>query len=227
MLWSIAAGKNGVLSVSVIVAQKQFLFDLIGGFGVAMLVKPRAGNVPLIHPVLIASLNSDGRAVVAMSQPASQVGAFDVDPEVQLTFQSPNQFAWMRGTATVERSRDEIERIWRPDWIDWFPKGPIDSSLCLLIVQIIEGEYWDRRVVGGFEHVLESARAYLVGSTQNDCPPHGKVKLSKPRARPSESSRRGAAKPAQSSGKATAGQSVATQPSNGAAHALRRVADQT
>lgn len=215
------------MSVSVIVAQKQFLFELIGGFGVAMLVKLRAGDAPLIHPVLIASLNSDGRAVVAMSQKASHVDAFDVDPEVQLTFQSPNQFAWMRGTATVERSRDEIERTWRPDWIDWFPKGPMDSSLCLLIVQVAEGEYWDRRVVGGLEQVLESAKAYLVGSTQTDYPPHGKVKLSNPRARPPESSRRAPTKPAQSSGKTTAGQSADPQPSSGAEHTSPREADQT
>ena len=213
--------------MSVIVAQKQFLFELIGGFGVAMLVKPRAGDAPIIHPVVIASLDSDGRAVVAMSQPASQVDAFDVDPEVQLTFQSPNQFAWMRGTVTVERSRDEIKRTWRPDWIDWFPKGPMDSSLCLLIVQVTEGEYWDRRVVGGLEHALESAKAYLVGSTQTDCPPHGKVKLSKPRARPPEASRRAATKPAQSSGRPPAGQLGPTSPFRRAEHTSPREPGQT
>ena len=215
------------MSVSVIVAQKQFLFELIGGFGVAMLVKLRPGDAPLIHPILIASLNSDGRAVVAISQQASQVDAFDVDPEVQLTFQSSNQFAWMRGTATVERSPDEIERTWRPEWIDWFPKGPMDSSLCLLIVQVAEGEYWDRRVVGGLEQVLESAKAYLVGSTQTDCPPHGKVKLSKPRARPPESSRRAATKPDQSSGSSPFGQSGPTSPIHQTEQASPRDADQT
>ena len=227
MLWSIGAGKSGVLSVSVIVAQKQFLFELVGGFGVAMLVKPRAGDTPIIHPVLIASLDGEGRAVVALSQQASQVDAFDLDPDVQLTFQSANQFAWMRGTATVERSRDEIERHWRPDWIDWFPKGPIDSSLCLLIVQVTEGEYWDRRIVGGIEQALESAKAYLVGSTQTDCPPHGKVKLSKPRARPPETSRRDLAKPAQSSGRPKIGQSGATPPSNRADDRPSSKPDQT
>lgn len=176
--------------MSVIVAQKQFLFDLIGDFRIAMLVKPRPGAPSIIRPVLVASLEADGHAVVATSQLAAEVDAFNADGDVMLTFQSSDRFAWMRGNATVERSRDAIERYWRPGWIDWFPKGPTESSMCLLFVEGTEGEYWDRRVVGGFGQALESAKAYFVGTTQTECPPHGKVKLAKPRKRPAESTRR-------------------------------------
>ena len=92
------------MSVSVIVAQKQFLFELIGGFGVAMLVKLRAGDAPLIHPVLIASLNSDGRAVVAMSQKASHVDAFDVDPQGNRV----NIISWRRSLRDSRRPRRRL-----------------------------------------------------------------------------------------------------------------------
>lgn len=198
--------------MSVIVAQKQFLFELIGDFRIAMMLKPRNGVPSVIRPVLIASLDDDGRAVVATSQKPSEVDAFDDDGDVMLTFQSADRFAWMRGNARVERSREEVERYWSADWIDWFPKGPSDSSLCLLFIESTEGEYWDRRVVGGFEQVLESAKAYFVGATQMDCPPHGKVKLAKPRKRPAESTRRNPARPPQTAAAGVSANAPAEQP---------------
>lgn len=185
--------------MSVVIAQKQFLFDLIGEFRIAMLVKPCAVGPSFVRPVLIAHLEQDGHAIVASRLQDDEAEAFDSDGTVILTLQTTDQFAWMRGTATIERSRDEIERLWKPDWIDWFPKGPIDSSICLLKIESSEGEYWDRRVVGGFEQVLESAKAFLVGAKQTDCPPHGKVKLSKPRSRSPETGRPRTAKPDESS----------------------------
>lgn len=175
--------------MSVVKAQKQFLLNLIADFHTAMLVKTQPSGLPVVRPVLIASLEQGGRAVVATTDQGPEITGLDGE-DVMLTFQGLDQFAWVYGKASVERSRAQVARFWTDEWANWFTKGKTDPALCLIVVDGAEGEYWDRRVVGGFDQVIETAKAYFVGSTQIDCPPHGKIKLAKPQEKRARAARR-------------------------------------
>jgi general stress protein 26 len=158
--------------------QKQRLFELIGNFDAGMLVIEPAGANLLVKPVRVVELEGGVAVLAAMDDTA--LGEIADGTSALILFQggSTQRFAWLRGETRIVRRRAEIEAKWNETWRDWFPGGPEDPALCLVVLAGTEGEYWDRRQSGGLADVLARARALLVGGEiAEPSPPHGKVKL--------------------------------------------------
>jgi general stress protein 26 len=172
--------------VSTIAAQKQRLIRLLGSFPTAMLVQSHDTAGPLVRPALVASASDAGLVTVAISDRTPEISALETDGEVMLVFQSEDAFAWMRGIAAIEHSREAIDDCWDSRWHAWFPEGPSDPDLCLVGIAATEGEYWDRRASGGLESVLATARALFSGERQANPPPHARIKLAAARRQQAE-----------------------------------------
>lgn len=54
--------------------------------------------------------------------------------------------------ARIENNRDEIARLWKPDWKLWFPEGKDDPSIALMKCNVQRAEYWEPK--GGKLRVL-------------------------------------------------------------------------
>jgi general stress protein 26 len=54
-------------------------------------------------------------------------------------------------------------QLWREPLRTWFPGGPDDPRLRLLVVEPRMAEYWDNRGANKLEYVFEAARAYVAG----------------------------------------------------------------
>ncbi len=166
-----------VQPVSAIAAQKKRLLEVVGEFDTAIIVKQIGRRPPLVFPAPVAV--AEGRNVnVAMRDHSDELAEIEKRGDIVLSFQSDDRFAWIRGVARVERDRTNVERQWSAAFDGWFPDGPLDPGVCIVSITCAEGEYWDYRGSGGLGHVLETAKAYLIGSEQQCAPPHGRVKLS-------------------------------------------------
>lgn len=162
--------------MSTIAAQKERLIRILGSFPTGMLVQIQ-DSAPLVRPALVASASDAGLVTVAISDRSPEISALETDGEVMLVFQSDSAFAWMRGIAAIEHSRDALDDCWDSRWDAWFPQGLADPDLCLVGIAATEGEYWDRRASGGLENVLASARALFAGERHANPPPHARIKL--------------------------------------------------
>jgi general stress protein 26 len=66
-------------------------------------------------------------------------------PRIGLSYADPerDRYVSLSGAARFVDHRDEVRRLWRPEFSRWFPGGPDDPSLGLLHVSITQAEYWD------------------------------------------------------------------------------------
>jgi general stress protein 26 len=139
------------------------LMELLSHFETAMLVT-RAGEQMRARPLSIAESGEDGAVYFSTAIDSPKVAELEADPHVNVVMQDGRRFVSLSGTARVVRDRALIERLWKPSWKVWFPKGKDDPSLCLLRVDPTEAGYWDMSGSRGVRYVFEMAKAYVTGS---------------------------------------------------------------
>ena len=72
-----------------------------------------------------------------------------------------------------------VRQLWREPFRTWFPGGPDDPDLRLLVVEPRLAEYWDNRGANGLEYMFEAAKAYVSGIRPevDEGDQHGRVPL--------------------------------------------------
>ena len=62
--------------------------------------------------------------------------------------------AWISISAIARtvRDRDELKRIWKPEWSAWLPGGPEHADAALLKLRVVNAQYWE--ATGGRARVL-------------------------------------------------------------------------
>lgn len=65
------------------------------------------------------------------------------DPRVNLAFARGGDFVSVSGRAKISREPALIDRLWSEAQRGWFPRGKDDPEICVLVVDLDYGEYWD------------------------------------------------------------------------------------
>jgi general stress protein 26 len=144
-------------------AKQERLYDVIKDFDNAMLVTTAANGRDHARPMHVAQIREDGDVFFATSMDSPKITEIAINPEVVVTFQSDRRFAVVCGRAELVRDRNLIEHLWSEAWKVWFPEGKSDSTLCLIRVDGVEGEYWDNAGMQGVKHAFQAAKAYMQG----------------------------------------------------------------
>jgi len=58
--------------------------------------------------------------------------------------------------ARIEHDRDELRRVFKPDWSAWMPGGPDDPTSVIIKLTVLRAECWNR---DGEHHVFYPERA--------------------------------------------------------------------
>ncbi len=160
------------------VNEREHLYDLLKDFDTAMLVTRSADGHMHSRPMAIAQMRRDADAYFVTHIDSPKVAEISANPNCTLTFQSKTQFASLSGQGTVVRDQALVERLWKPDWKIWFPKGQADPSISMLKFDAQDGEYWDNSGAQGLKFVFNAAKAYVKGETpKEDQKQHAKVDL--------------------------------------------------
>lgn len=66
-------------------------------------------------------------------------------PKVNVSFADPKnqRYVSITGVAQLVRDREQIEKLWKPEFKMWFPEGKDDPDVALLRISLEKAEYWD------------------------------------------------------------------------------------
>lgn len=138
--------------------------ELLAGFDTAMLVTRTLDGAMRARPLSIAEKSGDGTMYFSTAVESGKVHELEQDPRVVVVLQGSGKYVSLSGEAHVQRDRSLIEQLWSESWRVWFPAGPTDPSLCLLVFEPHEADYWDAAGSTGLKYFFEMAKAYVTNS---------------------------------------------------------------
>jgi general stress protein 26 len=94
---------------------------------------------------------------------SAKVSEILANPRAYVVLQDRRRYVFLAGTVSLSKERALVERLWSEAWKLWFPQGKDDPSLCLLVFEPEEGEYWDESGVSGLKYLFKAAKAYAAG----------------------------------------------------------------
>jgi general stress protein 26 len=153
--------------------QQQF-HEVAADFDTAMLVTRGDDGSMHARPMAVADLRPNGETYFATALDSPKVQELERDATALITFQGNDQFATLRGKIRVSRDPALIERLWRESWEVWFPGGKADPNLCILVVNGIDGEFWDRQGTEGIGYRFVDAQTTPDDVAEEN---HAKVKF--------------------------------------------------
>jgi len=88
----------------------------------------------------------------------------EATPDVGLVFIDPNDKAYLSitGRARVMRDTAKTEVVWRKTDEVWWPGGPTDPDVCLILIELLTAELWDGPASNAIA-VFEFAKTRLTG----------------------------------------------------------------
>ena len=159
-------------------SDRNTLDALIGKFDTAMLITHSLDGALRARPMAIAE-HGDG-AVLYFATRAHDEKLEEViqSPRVAITMQAENTYLSISGEARVLTNQVLADSLWSASMRLWFPDGPDDPDLVVLLVDPEYAEYWDRSGARRLEFWWEAGKALVKGEeADDDLSGHGKVTL--------------------------------------------------
>jgi general stress protein 26 len=148
------------------------LIELLKDFDTAMLVTRSMSGSMHGRPMDVAEITDAGELWFAAGLDSGKIAEIRTNPEVMVAIQGKTKWISVTGRAHISTDRQQIARLWKPDWKIWFPDGPNDPNLCLVAVEPIEGEWWDSSGTRGIKFAIEAVKAYVKGEAMPDQKEH-------------------------------------------------------
>lgn len=144
------------------------LDELIDGFDTAMLVTVSLEGKLRARPMAIADHRSAGALYFASRAEDRKLEELLETPRVAVTMQDRDCYLSITGWARLETDLLLADELWSPSMRLWFPEGPRDRQLTLIIVEPQFAEFWDRRGLNRLEFLWEAGKALLRGEKAPD-----------------------------------------------------------
>lgn len=160
------------------ISTQEHFNSLLRKFDTALLVTQSDQQQLRCRPMTIADVESDSDLWFVTSLDASKVSEIMAHPQVCVAMQQGKTCLSLTGRASVVHDRAKIRELWKDAWKVWFPDGQTDSSIALIYVDAVEGEYWDTSGLNGLKYLFKAGKAYLAGERmESDSSINAKVGL--------------------------------------------------
>lgn len=152
------------------------LFELTGRFRAGNLVTRTTDGLLRSRPMTLVLLDAATEELGFLTSIDSEV-AKDLasDPMVSVVFQDARHHVAWSGRAYVDQERYRVTRAWQPELSRWFPEGPEDPNVVLLVVRAIRAEYWSASVVTGALRALGVGASSMLTDVEEAPTRHGVV----------------------------------------------------
>jgi len=139
------------------------VWDIIEKVGVCMLTTQFAGGLRA-RPIEARTDRDAGLIFFVTDVHSAKDDEINAAPDVGLVFIDPKDKAYLSitGRASVMRDAVKTEVVWRKTDEVWWPGGPTDPDVCLLLVEPLTAELWDGPASTAIA-AFEFARARLTG----------------------------------------------------------------
>jgi len=152
------------------------LKEIVGKSRVAMLGTNTHSGIHF-RPMAHVLVDDDGKIWFFTSSTSTKVDELENDSQVILTYsnESENNYFTLKGNAQLSADKEKMKELFSPYTKAWFPEGLEDPTICLLVVQPYEAEYWSAN-----ESKIITSIKMLWAAVTNGKPPageHAKVRL--------------------------------------------------
>ena len=122
------------------------LIKRIKDIKIAMLTTAEQDGALHSRPMYTQESEENGTLWFYTEKDSAKVYEVRKDQHVSLNYSKieDNLFVSISGTASVTADPALIKKYWSEGLRAWFPKGPEDSNIALLRINIDRGEYWDQ-----------------------------------------------------------------------------------
>jgi len=129
------------------------------------------------RPMMVHEVDNEGWLWFLTDRHSRKAWELIHNPQVTIAFQSSNgdRYVSVEGTAVVVRDDVKLEKMWKPSYRAWFPRGKQDGELALVAVRVARAEYWlvpQRRLA----RVAYAAKSMLTGR-RHEAGHHGVLDL--------------------------------------------------
>jgi general stress protein 26 len=144
-----------------------------------MLVSRGEDGLLRARPMAIAKLDDDENVYFITALDSSKVRELAAQPSVNVAFQQKGRWVSLAGTAHVISDRALVEQLWSKAFELWFPDGPKDPNVVVVVVHPDEAEYWDDQGISKVKFAVRAVKSFASGERiESDRLEHDRVKLS-------------------------------------------------
>ena len=139
------------------------VWDIIEKVGVCMLITQFAGGLRA-RPIEARIDRDAGLIFFVTDVHSAKHDEIDTAPNVGLVFIDPEDKAYLSitGRARVIRDVAKTAMVWRKTDEVWWPGGPTNPDVCLLLIEPLTAELWDGPASAAIA-AFEFAKARLTG----------------------------------------------------------------
>ena len=154
------------------------LRGLLKDISTAMLITHTEANRLHARPMAVSRAEAEDVLYFATDIESEKVSEILANSRAHVVFQDRRRYVFLTGTVTLSKDRALVQQLWSEAWRPWFPAGNDDPSLCLIVFEPEEGEYWDESGTNGVKALFKAAKAYATGHRPEvDERTHGKTAL--------------------------------------------------
>ena len=157
-------------------AQKR-LDELIDRFDTAMLVTTSLQGGLRARPMVIAAHSEGALLHFATRSEDQKLEEVLADSSVAVTMQDGARYLSITGRAHLDTRLDTTRDLWSPGMKLWFPDGPSDPSLTVIVVDPDCAEYWDREGLHQLGFLWEAGKALVRGEPPDEASLGGHAKV--------------------------------------------------
>lgn len=120
------------------------LVELLKKFRIAMLTTVAADGALTSRPMAVQETEFDGDLWFFAQRDSDQVQQLRTNPTVGVALSASDTWVSISGTAEIVDDPAKAHELWNAGVQAWFPAGPDDENVLLLLRVHAEGaEYWD------------------------------------------------------------------------------------
>jgi len=153
------------------------LNQMIDRFDTAMLVSTSLEGKLRARPMAIADHSEGAFLYFATRSEAEKLEEIKHAPEVAVTFQDNEHFLSLSGRASIEADVQLARKLWSPSMKIWFPEGPDDPHLTLIVVDPDYAEFWDSGGLDKLEFLWQAGKALVKDEAVDDSYLRGNAKV--------------------------------------------------
>ena len=157
------------------------LWDLIKDIRFGMLTHRAAGGMLQSNPLTTQNKRLDEQSELYFFIPkqGELYGNLQTDGNVNVSYSDPgaDSYVSLAGQARFSEDQAKKEALWSPMAKAWFPNGPTDPNLALLVIKLQHAEYWDVEE-SKMVQLFKMAKAAITGEPPTDMGEHKEMKLS-------------------------------------------------
>ncbi len=161
-------------------AAQQNLWTLIKDIKFGMLTHRHANGELHSHPLTTQNKSGDEDAALYffISRGSELAKRVPLDGNVNVSYAHPgdDRYVSLSGHAAITEDQAKKDALWSPIAKAWFPDGPADPDLALLVVVIGHAEYWDVKE-SKMMQLIKMAKAAITGKPPEHMGEHKELSL--------------------------------------------------